>query len=589
MRRDKPTTQELIGRVRELEALRGAIATHAVVTLVGPPGAGKTTLGRALLASRPRGSSSLFVDLSASYDALGVLRALAETLRAGLGHDGAVGSDRAALAASVDRLLSLRVLEAARTLVVLDNAEQCIDDVAWLVGRWVGRAKARVVVTSREALRIAGERVVPVPPLSLPDEGADADAIFASEAVELVVRRAELAPRAEDAPRLAALVRRLDGIPLALELAARRVALLGLDDVSDRLAGQGREALELLTYGRRDAGERHSTLRSAIAWSYALLSPDERALFAALSSFRGAFSPDDAVAARPTSTTEAQALDVLQALCDKSLVARRADGRLALLAAIREHASEQPREPGTERRLAAHYAARARGAVEETATVRAPAALAWLSAELENLLGVFDALVDAKVLEPPSHDEAARESAAWLLLGVDAIVQRVGPGSMHASRLDRWLAAPSTPVLEVPLRVARARVHRDAGAMEACEAQLARALEVATVEQRPSVRAELGEARLARGAFDDAEATLREALSEAEATGSLVGQQKAAARLGLTAHARGRLEEAQRHYERALDLATRLAAAALEAAAHRDLGELLDQRGLFARARAHYA
>lgn len=585
------TAAGLIGRARELAALRRAVEDGQVVTLVGAPGAGKTTLARALLGTRGRGQSSLFVDLSPARDTLAVLRALATSLRTALAREADEHTDRVRLASSLDRLLASRTLASARALVVLDNAEQCIDDVAWLVGRWVAIARARVVVTSRESLRIEGETVLLVSPLAVPAEGASAREVLASDSVRLVASRAGLSPSEGDAARLAALVRRLDGIPLALELAASRVALLGLDDVATRLTvGSPKETLDLLTYGRRDASERQSTLRGAIAWSYALLSDDERALFAALSAFRGAFSPEDAVAARPAAMSEPRALDVLQALCDKSLVARRPDQRLGFLESIREHASEQPRDPGTEVRIAAHFAARARRALAEVGTHGARSALGWLHAELDNLLGVHDGLASAGQLE--RREGAPREvvdDAAWLLLGIDAILQRVGPSSMHASRLDRVLAAGVSPALEVPLRVARARIHRDAGAMEAGEVELARAMSVADERERASVRAELGEARLARGAIEEAEATLREALEEARRTGSLIGEQKAAARLGLALHARGRLDDAQSFYEQALDLASRLASPALEAMAHRDLGSLLLQRGFFARARAHYA
>ncbi len=585
---------ELIGRERELAVLHADVEVHRLVTLVGAPGAGKTTLSRALLARRARGGS-VFVDLSTARTTLAVLRALALALDTPLARDADDQRDRDALAPALDRLLASTLLASAKTLVVLDNAEQCVDDVAWCVARWVSAARAHVLVTSREALRISGEKVVAVAPLAVPMEDAPPAEVLASDSVALLALRAGLTPTVEDAPRLAALVRRLDGIPLALELAARRVALLGLEDVASRLAGS-RETLDLLTYGRRDASDRQSTLRGAIAWSHALLSTDERSLFAALAAFRGSFSPEDAVAARASGTSEARALDVLQALCDKSLVARRADGRLGLLEAIREYAAEQARDPGTEVRLASHFASRARQAVEDVGSPRARTALAWLRSELENLLGVLDALIDAGHFDARSREAAstegpssALESATSLLLGIDAILQRVGPSSMHASRLDRVLARPLSPSLEVPLRLARARIHRDAGAMELGEAEIARAIAIAPERERAGVRAELGEARLARGAIDEAEVTLREALDEARTTGTLLGEQKAAARLGLALHARGRLDDAQAFYEQALDLASRLASPALEAVAHRDLGSLLLQRGFFARARAHYA
>ncbi len=576
------SAESVVGRRHERAALEEALDASALVTLVGPPGAGKTTLARAALARRARG---VFVDLSPARTSLDVLRALASAAGVGLPRELDADAPQEALGASLDRLFAVRALAAPGALVVLDNGEQVIGALAWVVARWRARGGARLLVTSREALRVTGERLLEVPPMTQPPEGAAVETILASDAVALLVTRAGLAPSAQDVPRLASLARRLDGIPLALELAASRVRALGLEEVERRLLGaQASEALDLLSLGRRDATARQATLRGAIDWSLSLLEPAERALFAALALFRAPFTPTEAVAVRTPGTSEAVALELLQGLCDKSLVARAGEGRLVLLQALRERASELPRDPDAALRLATHYAERARQAVGQLDSRRARAALAWLRAEVDNLLAAHDA-----VLERPAVGETERATAAWLLMGVDAILQRVGPSSLHASRLDRLLEAPLPPSLALPLRLARARVHRDAGAMDACERELERARAVADDADRVLVDAELGEAHLARGALEEAEATLEGALAEAQRTRSVAGEQRVAARLGLVLHARGRLDEAQAYYERALDLAARLASPSLEAAAHRDLGSLLLQRGALARARAHYA
>ncbi len=570
-----------MGRGRERKALEEALSASGLVTLVGPPGAGKTTLARAALAERAQG---VFVDLAPARTGFDVLRALAATAGAGLARELGAEAPEDQLDAALDRLLTLRPLATKGALVVLDNAEQVLAPLARAVARWRLRGGARLLVTSRAALRVAGERLLEVPPMDAPPEGATDEAVLASDAVGLLVARAGLTPSGADLPRLASLARRLDGIPLALELAASRVRALGLEEVERRLAEAGAsDALDLLSLGRRDATARQATLRGAIDWSLSLLAPDALVLFASLALFRAPFTPSEAVALRAAGTSESATLEQLQGLCDQSLVARRGD-RLVLLQALRERAAELPSDPDAARRLAAHYAERTRRVVSELDSRRARAALAWLRAELDNLLAAHDALH-----ERPHGEASERETAAWLLVGVDAILQRVGPSSLHAARLDRLLGTPLPPLLELPLRRARARVHRDAGEMEACERELARALAVAPERERPAVCADLGEALLARGAFEEAEATLKVALAEARAARSTGGEQQVAARLGLVLHARGRLDEAQAHYELALDLAARLASPSLESAAHRDLGSLLLQRGERRRARAHYA
>ena len=165
-------------------------------------------------------------------------------------------------------------------------------------------------------------------PLALPDVSDAPSEVFANPAVSLVLARApSFQPAPKDAARLVTLVRKLDGIPLALELAASWIGLLGLEGVESRLSSDaGSDTLDLLGHGRRDVNERQATLRHAIDWSTQLLSPMEALLFAALSIFRGSFAPEDAVAARPREMTEGEALDALRGLAEKSLLARTEEG-----------------------------------------------------------------------------------------------------------------------------------------------------------------------------------------------------------------------------------------------------------------------
>jgi predicted ATPase/Flp pilus assembly protein TadD len=573
----------MIGREADLRRLSQALEGAAIVTLVGPPGAGKTRLAHAVLEARHDRKRGVFVDLSMALSSTDVMRSIASTLEVPLG-SAQSGDDRASAEAWLDQVLRASKVARSASLVVLDNAEQVVREVAWVAARWSRAGQNTLLVTSRESLRIAGEVVIELAPLALPEASDAPSDVFANPAVSLVLARApSFTPTPEDAATLVTLVRKLDGIPLALELAASWIGLLGLEGVASRLSSDAStDALDLLAHGRRDVNERQATLRHAIDWSTQWLSPTEALLFAGLSMFRGSFAPEDAVAARPLEMTEGEALDALRSLAEKSLLARTEGGpRLRMLEAIRAYASERVRDEGAEERLAAHFAQRVSKALESIGTRRARAALAWLRAELENLLGVHDALA---ICHPEQDDLRAR-----LLLGVDAIVQRIGPGGLHQARLDAVLALPLSPVLEVPLRLARARLHRDAGQMPEGEEELERAIACSDETTRARVRADLGEALLARGALDEAEATLKTALADSKRTQDRLGEQKAQSKLGLVFHARGRLDEAQRCYEESLDLAGRCASPPLEAAAHRDLGNVLSQRGLFERARAHYA
>lgn len=575
----------MIGREADLSRLSDALEAAVIVTLVGPPGAGKTRLAHAVLETRPGRKRGVFIDLSMALSATDVLRAIASTLEVPLGPASTTAlDDRASAEAWLDQVLRASAVARSASLVVLDNAEQVVREVAWVAARWSRTGNTKLLVTSRESLRIEGEFVMELAPLALPEATDTSRDVFANAAVSLVLARApSFTPTPEDATRLVALVRKLDGIPLALELAASWIGLLGLEGVEARLFGDAAtDALDLLGHGRRDVNERQATLRHAIDWSTQLLSEMEALLFAGLSVFRGSFAPEDAVAARPQNMSEGEALDALRGLAEKSLLARaEGSSRLRMLQAIRAYASERTRDAGTEQRLAEHFATRVSKALESVGTRRARTALAWLRMELENMLGIHDAIAKASSQQ---GDLLAR-----LLLGVDAIVQRIGPGGLHQARLEALLAMPLSAAFEVPLRLARARLYRDAGEMDRGEEEIERAIVCSDEKTRARVRADLGEALLARGALDEAEATLHEALADSRRTKDLIGEQKAQGKLGLVFHARGRLEDAQRCYEESLDLAARCAAPPLEAAAHRDLGNILLQRGLLERARAHYA
>jgi predicted ATPase/class 3 adenylate cyclase len=298
-----------------------------VLTIVGPGGTGKTrfAIELARLLGDDADGGTVFVPLAPLRDAEFVLPAVADQL-------GASARDPAAIAARVGE---------RRTHVVCDNLEQLLPGVARRLAELVAASPTlRVLATSREALRIQGEAEFDLPPLGR------------NEAVELFCERARaVRPNIKPTAAVAELCERLDGLPLALELAAARTKLLSPEALLDRL-GDRLDALR----GTRDAEERHTTLRATIAWSYDLLEATEQELFARLGVFRGGCTLETAEIVCDAD------LDTLASLLDKSLVRRRV-GRLGeerywMLETVREFALERLSESGFEDDLRRRHAER---------------------------------------------------------------------------------------------------------------------------------------------------------------------------------------------------------------------------------------
>jgi predicted ATPase/class 3 adenylate cyclase len=355
-----------VGRRDELAEIEGRIGDPAVrlLTLTGPGGTGKTSLAiRAAgkVSARFRDGVS-FVDLSAARDTEALLVALGRVI--GVGE----APERSLLADVTDRLRDRQVL------LVLDNFEQVTAAAGVVTDLLDGCPALTLLVTSREQLHVRAEHVHPVPPMALPPAGhrlPPLEALRRIEAIELFVDRAR-AVRAEfeltddNAAAVVDICRRLDGLPLAIELAAARLRLFSPEALRDRL----RDRLDLLRSSARDLPERQHTLRATIDWSYQLLEPGEQRLFETLAVFSDADLPAveavaEAVEPEDGTGTGADVIDGLGSLLEKSLVreveATHGEPRFLMLGTIREYAADRLDERsdgGRVRRAhATHYAA----------------------------------------------------------------------------------------------------------------------------------------------------------------------------------------------------------------------------------------
>jgi predicted ATPase/DNA-binding SARP family transcriptional activator len=367
----------LIGRERELADIGTLLERARLLTLTGAAGTGKTRLAlaaAAVLADRFAGGAR-FVGLAPVADPELVLPAVAQALDVReIGGQQLWEGLTAALAGSDD------------VLFVLDNCEHVLDAAPALAELLAAAPTLTMLATSREPLHVAGERVYPVPPLS------------SEEAIRLFAERAEAvtpAFRLTEANRtaVAEICERLDGLPLAIELAAARVVLFPPQALLARLD----QRLQLLTVAGRDQPKRHQTLRAAIDWSHELLADGERALFARLSVFSGGSTPEAAEA-----VCNRDVIDGLGSLIDKSLVqlgGTEERPRFTMLETIREYAQERL----AERAAAERDAVRSRHVVWMTefaeraeAELRGPDQAVWLErlhAELDNFRAAFDSSV----------------------------------------------------------------------------------------------------------------------------------------------------------------------------------------------------
>lgn len=371
-----------VGKDDDVSMVAALALKHRLVTLTGPGGSGKTRLatetGRTMLAELPDGA--WLVEL-ASVRADGELAQAALTA-IGLRDQGLLGGPRAG--EPMDRLIA--ALRERAILLILDNCEHLIEAAAAFADRLLGECRRlRILATSREPLGITGEVLWQVEPLALPAEGADPSDVGSSPAVRLLRDRAVLVRKdigsdARTLSEMARICRALDGMPLAIELAAARLRTMSVDQLARRLDDRFR----LLTSGSRTALSRHKTLRAVVDWSWDLLTEAERGVLRRLSVFSGGASLEAAerVCGGETFAGE-QVLDLLTALIEKSLLLAEGEGtpRYRMLGTIREYAAHRLAEAGeTEAARRAHLAHFTELAETADPHLRRAEQLEWLAA-----------------------------------------------------------------------------------------------------------------------------------------------------------------------------------------------------------------
>ena len=332
-----------IGKDADVAAVRELIAGHRLTTLIGPGGSGKTRLAtetaRTLVGDRPDGA--WLVELAA----IGADGDVAQATLAGLGLRDTLLGDASA-AEPTERLIA--AIRERELLLILDNCEHVIESAAAFAHRVLGECRRlRIMATSREPLGITGEALWRVVPLALPAEEASPAEIESSPAVRLLRDRAsavrkDLGTDARTIATMARVARALDGMPLAIELAAARLRTMSLEQLADRLDDRFR----LLTGGSRTALPRHRTLRAVIDWSWELLTDAERMVLGRLSVFSGGASLEAAEWVCEEATEEV--LTLLTALTEKSLLVTDDDRapRYRMLGTIKEYAAQRLAEAG---------------------------------------------------------------------------------------------------------------------------------------------------------------------------------------------------------------------------------------------------
>ncbi len=582
-----------VGRERELERVKDLFdAGERLVSLVGPAGIGKTRVALRFMERNLRdyedAGGAWFCDFTESETVDDICREVSRALQAW--HPGSHGAET--IAGLGDTLATHE-----RLLLVLDNCEQIADHITAMLDRWLASApEARFLITSRERLRVPGETAIELGPLPLPDSGETAmAAVAASEATQLFLDRArrvaaDFELSADNAGTVAEIVRRLDGMPLAIELAAARVGVLRRPtDLLERLS----ERFNLLASHARGVPDRHRTLRAAIDWSWELLEEWERAGLAQLSVFRGGFSiaAADEVVRVQMYPNPPDVIGGLQWLRDKSLVWAGGgdDNRFGLYLSVRDYAAEKLQalelEDQTFARHAEYYREQVAPLIDAPVTT---AAVAMLTREEENLLAAFNRSLGG--------DAERLRNGVVCLLALEPLRATRGPWDEYATRMTRAIEAPAfaelEPVLAARIYHARGRMIGLRGRLQEStrdfDAALAYARKAGDKRLEGNVLLRLGVLANNVNDFDRAREHYQAALPLLRQVGDRYTEGQALANLAVVDGQLGRYDDARRGFEAAQILYAAVGARQLQARTTGNLGTILQDEGELDEALLHF-
>lgn len=542
-----------VGRGDEVEDIRQQLSRSRLVTLTGPAGTGKTRLA-VQVAARMREDMNdgvFFVPLAPVRDPDLVASAIAQAL----------DLDERPAQPIAERLTT--VLQDQEVLLVLDNFEQVISAAPLVTDLLSACSGLRVLVTSRKALRVSGEQEFPVPPLDVPPSEIDprSEALSDYSAVALFVERAgavrpDFTITDANARPVAELCRRLEGLPLAIELAAARIKLFSPQEMLDRLG----ERLDLLTGGPRDRPARHQTLRQAIAWSYDLLDRQEQAFFRRMAVFVDGCTLEAAEAVTTAhEPIQRDVVDAVEGLVDRNLL-RREDGpdgrsRYVMLEMIRAFGLEQledHREVETTREAHANYFL----SLAETAkpNLTGPTQGEWLD-RLEAEHDNFRAALSWAEEEGRAQMGLRLGAALWRFW---VVRDRLREGCQRLERLLEHPEAQSpTPARASALNAAGTLLHELSDFHEArgrLEESLSICRETGDRQGMATALNNLGWVASQTGNFDSAEARSKEALSLCRDLGATRDVSLSLNNLGWVAMFRGEFDRARALYQDSLDL-----------------------------------